>query len=154
MSNHLIVRVGDGINFKNSKLPFWGIKKGKNGSVKSIINKITPGDIIWFIISKKYGGKAIGVAEYTEYHDRSEETLVSINTYSNKDQNWKGEEDWDIQIHYKNLYITEKQDIQIIIQCAATILKYETFKNKHNLPDLYNHYKNFKYYAEPKIFNN
>lgn len=150
MSNHWFVRVKDGENFKNSKLPFWGVKK----KWKTIINKFKPGDIIWFIISKKYSGKAIGVAEYTEFHDRSEEPLISINTYSNKDQNWKGEEDWDIQIHYKNLYVTEKQDIKIIIQCGATIMKYETFKNTHNLPDLYNHYENFKYYAEPKIFNN
>jgi hypothetical protein len=152
MSNHWIVRVGDGENFKNSKLLFWGVKKGKNNNIKSIVEKrFTPGDIIWFIISKEYGGKAIGVAEYTEFHDRNEEPLISINTYSNKDQNWKGEEDWDIQIHYKNLYVTEKQDIKIIIKCASPILNYETFKNKNNLPDLYNHYKNFKYYAEPKI---
>ena len=64
MSNHWIIRVGDGENFKNSKLPFWGVKKGKNSNVKSIVEKqFTPGDIIWFIISKEYGGKAIGVAE-------------------------------------------------------------------------------------------
>jgi hypothetical protein len=151
MSNIWIIRVSDGNNFRNSKLPFWGVTK----KWKSYIDKFSQGDIIWFLTPKKYGGKAIGVAEYTEYYDKNNEQLISINTYSNKDQNWKGDKCWDIQIHYKNLYITEKQDIKMIIQCGSTILKYKTFKDKDSsLTDLYEHYRNFKYYAEPKIFNN
>ena len=53
--------------------------------------------------------------------------------------------------HYTNLYITGKQHLGAVIQCGGIILEYETFKDR-GLPDLYNHYKNFKYYAEPKIF--
>ena len=145
------IRVKDGNNFKNSKYPFWGVKRGKNGCIKGIVNKIKEGDILCFITSKDYGGKVIGICKYTCYYDRNDEPLVAIHTCSNNEQNWEGDEDWDIQIHYENLYITEKQNIEASIQCGGIILKYETFKEKI-LDNLYEHYKNFKYYAEPKIF--
>ena len=148
---HWIIRVKDGENFRNSKYSFWGVKRGKHNFIKTIVNKFNPGDILWFMTSKSYGGKLIGMSEYTCYYDKKDEPLIAINTYSNNDQNWKGDEDWDLQIHYTNLYITEKQNIKAVIQCAGIILRYETFKNK-GLPDLYAHYKNFKYYAEPKRF--
>tara|TARA_B100001027_G_C16141475_1_gene273831 strand:- start:253 stop:705 length:453 start_codon:yes stop_codon:yes gene_type:complete len=145
---HWIIRVSDGDNFRNSKHPFWGLKSRN----KSIIDKrFKKGDILWFLTSKKYGGKLIGVAEYTHYYDRDDEPLLLINTYSNEEQNWRGQDNWSIQVHYENLYITEKQDIKAVIRCASTILDYETFKDR-NLPDLYFHYSNFKYYAEPKKF--
>lgn len=145
--SHWLIRVQDGINFKNSKMPFWGVKKGKNGSVKGLVNKIKKGDILWFIKSKKFGGTIIGMSEFTCYYDRDDEPLVSINTYSNEEQNWIGNEDWSIQIHYKNFYETESQNLKAIIQCAATILNYNTFKDK--LPDLEKHYQNFKFYSKP-----
>jgi len=146
---HYLIRVGDGKNFRNSRYPFWGIKRGRGGSVKTIVNNFNKGDILWFITPKLYGGKIIGMGEYTEYYDRADEPLIPIHTYSNSEQCWDGEELWDIQIHYKNLYNTEKQNIQVVIQCAGNILKYDTFKDR-GLPDLYYHYDNFKFYAEPK----
>ena len=148
-STHWLIRVQDGKNFRNSKYPFWGVKKGTHGNIKTIVNKFQPGDILWFITSKKYGGKIIGMSEYICYYDKDDEPLIPIHTYYNKEQNWLGDEKWSIQIQYKNLYNTEKQNIETIIQCAGIILEYETFKNK-GLPDLYTHYKNFKFYAEPK----
>jgi hypothetical protein len=148
---HWIIRVGDGENFRNSKYPFWGIKRGKNGNIKSIINKINKGDILWFITSKQYGGKIIGMSEYCYFYDKLDEPLLQINTTTNEEQNWKGEDSWSIEIHYYNLYITEKQNIECCIQCSGNILKYETFKDK--IPsNLYKHYENYKFYAEPKIF--
>ena len=147
--NNWLIRVGDGDNFRNSKFPFWGVKSKCNKSI--IHNKFKKGDILWFMTSKKYGGKLIGMAEYTEYYDRDIELLIQIHTYSNKEQNWKGDENWSIQIHYNNLYDIEKQNIDAIVQCAATILNYETFKDT-GLPDLYTHYNNYIYYTEPKIF--
>jgi hypothetical protein len=149
---HWIIRVKDGENFKNSKHPFWGVKRGNGGGIKTIVNKIKIGDILWFMTSKKYGGKLIGMSEYTCYYDRYDEPLIPIHTYSNIEQNWVGDEDWSIQIHYTNLYTTEKQNLYAVIQCSGVILEYETFKDK-GLPDLHNHYKNFKYYSEPKILN-
>jgi hypothetical protein len=148
---HWIIRVKDGENFRNSKYPFWGVKRGKNGCMKTIIKKIKPGDILWFMNSKQYGGQIIGMSEYCGFFDRNDEPLLQINTKTNEEQNWKGNELWDIQIQYTNLYITEKQNITGCIQCASNILEYETFKDKIN-NDLYEHYKNYKYYAEPKQF--
>lgn len=110
------------------------------------------GDILCFMTSKKYGGKIIGMSKYCEFYDRNDEPLIKINTLTNEEQNWKGDEEWDIQIHYCNLYITERQNIIGCIHCGGIILEYESFKDKIN-GNLYNHYENFKFYAEPKIFN-
>jgi len=157
-TTHWIIRANDGVNFLNSNYPFWGVKRGHGGGIKTIVNKIKPCDILWFLTSKPHGGKFIGMCEYTHYYDKEDEPLISVNTFSNKDQNWKGEEYWSIQIHYKNLYIiTETQqrnlNLKAVIQCGGTILEYETFKKKgKELPDLSYHYENFKNYAEPKIF--
>jgi len=151
--NCWIFRVNDGENFRNSNFPLWGIKRGKNGCVKTMVSKIKKGDIICFMTSKSYGGKIIGIGEYCGFYDRNDEPLISINTKSNKEQNWKGEDLWDIQIEYCNVYNTEKQNITGCIQCSSSILNYKTWENKIN-GNLYTHYKNFKLYAEPKKFNN
>jgi hypothetical protein len=148
---HWIIRVKDGSNFHNSVYPFWGVKRGKNGCMKTIVTKINPGDVLWFMTSKLYGGKLIGVGEYCGFHDRNDEPLLHINTKTNEEQGWKGDESWDIQIHYTNLYITEKQNIVACIRCGGNILEYETFKHEIS-SDLYEHYKNYKFYCEPKIF--
>jgi hypothetical protein len=149
---HWLIRVGDGENFKKSKHPFWGIKRGPGGGIKTIINKFKQGDILWFITSKKYGGNVVGMSEYVNCHDREDEPLTRMHTYSNDEQNWKSGDDWDIQVYYTNLYVTERQNIGVIVQCSATVLEYEKFKSR-GLPDLYMHYKNFKYYAESKKIN-
>ena len=146
-----IIRVNDGVNFRNSKYPFWGTKRGRNGFMKTIVESFQKGDILCFLTSKMYGGKIIGMAEYTGFYDKQDEPFIQINTKTDEEQNWVGGEPWEIQIHYTNLYITEKQNITACIQCAATILKYETFKKKFN-GDLIEHHKNFTFYAEPKIF--
>jgi hypothetical protein len=149
--NHWIIRVNDGENFRNSKYPFWGVKRGHGGGFKTIVKKFKPGDILWFLTSKKYGAKLIGMSEYTHYYDRADEPLIKINTLSNIDQNWKGEDNWDIQIHYINLYDTEPQNISITIQCGSIIMEYSTFIDKIE-HDLYTHYKNYTYYTNPIIF--
>ena len=105
--SHWIIRVQDGRNFKNSKYPFWGVKRGHCNCIKSIVQKFKPGDVLWFLTSKKFGGKIIAMAEYTCFYDTNDEPLIRINTYTNEQQNWEGNGDWSIQIHYKNLYNTE-----------------------------------------------
>ena len=151
---HWLIRVGDGENFKNGIYNFWGVKRGscKEGGQKTIVKKIVEGDILWFFTSKKYGGKIIGMAEYTNFYDRKDEPLIQINTLTNKEQNWKGDDNWDIQINYTNLYNTDKQNIQICIQCGGMILEYDTFKDNSKAgsikSDLYMEYGCFKRYAE------
>lgn len=146
-----LVRVKDGKNFRNSKFPLWGVKRGRANCIKTIVEKIKEGDILCFLTSKSYGGKIIGMAEYCGFYDRIAEPLIQIDTKTNEEQNWEGDEEWDIQINYRNLYITERQNITGCIQCAGTILKYDTFKDKIN-KKLHEEYNNFKHYAEPKKF--
>jgi hypothetical protein len=148
---HWIFRVNDGDNFRNSKYPFWGIKRGKNGCMKTIITKIKHGDILWFLTSKSYGSKFIGMGEYSGFYDRNDEPLFHINTKTNQEQGWIGDDPWDIQIHYSNLYDTENQNITACIQCGSNILEYATFRDRIS-SDLYEHYKNYKFYAKPKVF--
>ena len=129
---HFFIRVGDGVNFKNSNYPIWGLKSNK-GSIKTYIKKhMTKGDILWFITScsaTKKPSIAIGMAEYNEIFDRQDEKLIKLNTYSNEEMGWAEHKhephtsyynkedgwviyskngvfdyDWDIQISYKNLY--------------------------------------------------
>ena len=147
--NHWIIRVADGKNFKNSIHPFWGIKKGRHGCIKSLfINQVKEGDILWFCTNKANGGKAIGMAEYTRFYDRDDEPLIKINTYSNKDQGWEGDDDWSLQIHYIKLYNIENQNIKVILTGPSPIIKYKPYKeHQKNIDNLYKHYKGFSFYG-------
>ena len=144
---HYIIRVGDGDNFKNSKNDVWGVKKNFEGTVK----KMNEDDILWFLKSKSSGGNFIGMAKFIDFYDREieEQDLICLNTYSNEEQNWQGEEKWSIQIHYKELYDTDMANITAIIQCASSIMAYDTFKDKEGIPNLIEHYNMFKKYASP-----
>ena len=152
MPNHWILRVKDGQNFRNSKHPFWGVKRGNGGGVKTIVKSFQPGDILWFLTSSKYGGSVIAMAEYTCFYDRQDEKILHVHTYTNVEQGWKGDDDWDIQIHYTNVYKTEKQNIKMLIQCAGAIVLYDTFREKI-AEDLYKHHEFFTKYAEPVAIN-
>jgi len=144
---HWMIRVGDGKNFKRSKYPFWACKRGKGGCMKTIVEKINVGDILWFMTNKEHGGIFVGMAEYAGFYDKEDEPLIQINTVSDAEQRWEGDAKWDIQLHYTNMYDTHKQKIVACVQCGGCILEYETFRYKMNvnLPEHYNHYK---YYAE------
>ncbi len=64
---HWIVRCKDGINFYNSKYPYWGVKLRDKNTVK----KFTKGDILWFLTSKNFGGKIIAMVKFTHFYDRT-----------------------------------------------------------------------------------
>jgi len=157
MSHHWLIRVNDGKNFDNGIYPIWGVKRGKYNNVKTIIKKIKKGDILWFFTSKKYGAKFIAMAEYETMYDRADEPLCRINTLSNEEQNWEGDDDWDIQIKFNNIVNTRNHNISVCIQCAGAVLEYDTFKERlkcreeedgNEYVDLYTHYKNFIYYLQ------
>ena len=145
---HWIFRANDGVNFLNSKYGVWGIIAGQGGCHKTLIKQIQVGDVLWFCTSKPYGGEMVGMAEYVGYYDRQDEPILQIHTYSNEDMGWTGGKPWDIQIHYRNLYYTQKQHIKVCVACAATMMRYETFRERIE-DDLYVHYRNYKFYAEP-----
>jgi len=146
MPNHWIIRVGDGVNFNNSVHPFWGV----NYRNKSIVGRFKPGDVLWFLVNKYFGGIFVGMAEFTHYYNIQDEPLVKINTYTNEQQGWTGTADYAIQIHYKNLYDTKKQDIQCVLVGQMIIFEYEKVKDKI-IDDLYDCYKNYKKYAIVKL---
>lgn len=79
-----IIRVADGKNFRNSKFPFWGVKRG--GGIKTIVKKIKEGDILCFMTSKNYGGKIIGMCEYCGFYDRNDEPLIQITPTEKKNE--------------------------------------------------------------------
>lgn len=137
---HWIIRCKDGINFYNSKYPYWGVKIRD----KNMVKKFTKGDILWFLTSKNFGGKIIAMVKFTHFYDRKEEPLIQLNTLDNKEQNWDGEDVYDIQIYYKNIYDTRKQKLDLIIQSQQNIIDFDNYKDKIDL-DL--HYKNFIFYA-------
>ena len=147
MVKHWMIRIGDGINFINSTYAVWGVKRGRNGAIKGLVKKIKPGDILWFFTSKKFGGNFIGMAEYTRMFDRDDEKLIKIHTLTNAQQNWTGNEDWSIQIHYKNLYLVFlKQNIPVCIQNPGIIFDYENFTHAVG-GALFEHYRCFKGYG-------
>lgn len=152
-NQHYIIRCGDGKNFLNSNYPYWGVKRGKNNCIKSMVKKFKSGDILWFITNKNSGGRIIGMAEYINFYDRQDETLVNINTFSNEEMGWDGNNEWDIQINYCNLFHTIKQDIKIIISCGAIILKYDTWRERLPDLDLIKHYNNYIFYSQPSKYS-
>jgi hypothetical protein len=151
---HFFIRVGDGVNFKNSNYPTWGLKSN-NGSTKTYIKKnMAKGDILWFITSTSATKKpsiAIGMAEYNEIFDRNDERLIKLNTYSNEEMGWTTDNSWDIQISYQNLYYgktIEKHNFNTNLKCAASILSLETFSDRISV-DFKNEYNLLTKYAEP-----
>jgi len=73
---------------------------------------------------------------------------IKINTYSNKEQGWEGDEDWSLQLHYKKLYNTEKQDIKVIVSGPMPVIEYKPDnKNQINVDNLYKHYNGFLFYG-------
>jgi len=147
MVKHWLIRVGDGINFIKSAYAVWGVKRGRGGCIKSMVQKFQKDDVLWFFTRKNCGGKFIGMAEYTYMFDRDDEKLIQINTLTNSEQNWIGDGDWSIQIHYKNLFIVFlKQKIPVCIQNPGIIFNYENFNNSVE-GNLHEHYSCFKGYG-------
>lgn len=150
-ANVWMIRVGDGVNFKNSTQHcIWGLKKRWSGCV----NKFKAGDLLCFITSKKSGGCTIGIGEFVESHNREEEPLVKVHTKTNAELGWIGRdinEDWDIQIKYKNLVNTSGREfMKTLVRSPGTICSYGRLDpEKHVLPqgDIRMHYKHFLKYG-------
>jgi hypothetical protein len=139
---HVLIRIKDGVSFRNSKNPVWGMNRGGLGLAK----KMKEGDIIWFHVNKTNGAKAIAVAEYTgQLYDRKTEPLMRIHTLTNEEQGWVDKDERDIQIHYKNLYMIEHADVNICFRGQWGIQWYTSVKNKidDDLPVCFENIKRF-----------
>ncbi len=102
MTNHWILRVCDGKHFWNSsKDSLWGITKRLH---TGFLKQVTPGDILWFLTNKKSGGKFIAVATFHYKQDRVLGPLIAL-TKTNEELGWtQTEGEWDVELHYKDLY--------------------------------------------------
>ena len=147
-ANHYIIRIQKDNFDKGILHMLWGLTKQNEGMIKNF----KKGDIIWFMLNKNEGGKIYACAEFTEYFNRNNEPFFTINSRTNEEMGWDSEKDWCIQIKYRNLYIVEQLDLDIIIQHSASIFKYETFKDRI-VHDLYMHGENIKFYLKPYVIN-
>ena len=145
---HFVINVGNGVNFKASLHPVWGMDRGVNDHIqKYIVNNFKVGDILWFCTNK---GQTVGMGEYKCFFDKKDEPLIKLNTYESNEQNWIGEGNCDIQIHYINFYDTQRQDIKVHAPNNFPIsIHTSTCEDKSD--DLYKHYEGFKMYGSPKF---
>jgi hypothetical protein len=129
MSNHYILRIGDGINFKNSsKFHIWGVES----KWKTFLKNVKKGDKLWFMINKDKNkkdtdnGQLIAVADYDYHNKRIIGDLISL-TLTNEELEWDGEQakKCDIEIHYNNLYNITYCNLFSNIKGQSTIRIYD-----------------------------
>ena len=145
MSTDWVVRVGDGKNFKSSmKHNIWGITQ-KSSQPKSFASNVKEGDILWFLGNYKIGKKFLGVATYTSQKKRETGPLISF-TLTNDELGW-GDGEWDVEIHYTNLYLIE--DIELIgsFNFQFSVLRSTSLKSEINFQK---EYENIVKYSKVK----
>jgi hypothetical protein len=129
MPNHFILRVGDGVNFKNgSKHSTWAVKS----RYISFLENVKEGDILWFIENKKTGdlftGKIIAVAEFVSKNKRDTGPLLSL-TPTDDELGWdKLGKYYDVEIHYTNLYNLTDCKLFTGQKNQTTICEYDKIK--------------------------
>ena len=133
-SNDWIIRVGDGKNFKNSsKYGIWGIK---SRCAKFFLRKVNFGDRLWFVTSKSHG-QLIGLSTYCSHNYREFGPLLNV-SMTDDELGWTGGDNtWDIEIHYTDLYDLENRILLTHIKSPMVIREYNN-KCKINLPAEYN----------------
>ena len=135
--NHFLLRIGDGNHFRNSSSKsIWGITS-KYSFAKGFISRVKEGDKLWFVQSNSKG-KIVAMATFTEIKNRIIGPLVSL-TETNEELGWTetyGE--WDIEVHYKDLYDLSSCELYSEIKGPGSIYSYSE-KCKINLPNEYLH---------------
>lgn len=124
MVQHWIIRVGDGIHFiSSSKFNIWGINSKDKCNTSKFLKEVHEGDILWFVTSNSKG-KAIAVADFKELKERQTGPLVNF-TQTNEELGWtKSEGDWDIEIHFNELYNINELNILTRIRSPRTYRRY------------------------------
>lgn len=138
---HHIVNIGDGKNYRKSIFPFWGLSHDMRTYINNFLNV---GDVLWFCQDLKNELKVIGMAEYTHKYDIVDEPLIPLNIIEREKQNWDESTNNEIQIHYKEIYDTSRQNIRI----KMSNQEISTYSNEYG-GDLYKHYGGFKFYGKP-----
>jgi hypothetical protein len=134
MTTDWLLRVGDGENFKNSSLRrIWGINTREKSS---FIKDVKCGDRLWFIINKSKG-QIIAVATYCSHNKRNLGPIVEV-SLNNKELDWSGDDVWDVEVHYTDLYGLIQCDLVTDIKGQVAIRRYEHTKCNVNLSVEYN----------------
>jgi hypothetical protein len=147
MTQHWLIRIGDGIHFINSsKFKIWGLDSKKKSQIVKFMRDIKQGDILWFITSKSQG-KAISIAEFKEFKAREIGPLINISK-TNKELGWtETDGDWDTEIHYTNLMNISKLEILTKIKSPLTYRLFNEQNNKLEV-NLIQEYENIKRYSQ------
>jgi len=130
MVQHFILRVGDGLNFRNSSKMFIWAVKSRN---KTFLLRVKKGDKLWFIQNKSKDdtqvGKIIAVADFMSHNKRDIGPLISI-TLSNDELGWNDGDKYDVEIHYSNLYNLTDCELYSGYHNQNTIWDYDNVKSK------------------------
>ena len=106
-------RIHNGKNFKSSMTKhLWACKSGVSDG-KHFISNAKDGDKLWFIYGAPWGGTIFAVATFVKTVKRELGPLISV-TATNEDLGWLTSPtsmDWDVEIHFKDLYIIESLKI-------------------------------------------
>jgi len=119
--------IGDGEHFESaSKYRIWGVNSETN-DMKYFLRKVKEGDLLWYVKSGSQG-LLYGVATYVGR---------SVRTKSNIELGWvKTEGNWDVEIHYKDLYKIEKYKLLTKIKSPRSARLYNE-KCQVNLEEEY-----------------
>ena len=143
MTQHFLLHIGDGEHFKSSSFyNIWGINSS-NSFAKGFIKNIKEDDLLWFVKSKS-NGLIIAVATFTCLKKRVIGPLIDL-TKTNEELGWtKTNGNWDIEVHFKNLYNLTNCELFSHIKGACGIRLYND-KCKIDLPI---EYKNIIRYSK------
>ena len=135
MPNHYVLRIGDGVHFKNSSSKqMWGIYS-KHGASKSFLSRVREGDLMWFVTSGSKG-QIVAVSTFASANARANGPLIDI-SLTNEELGWtKDKGEWDTEIHYTNLYNLDGYKLFSEIKGNCSIRIYSE-KCKVNLPAEY-----------------
>jgi hypothetical protein len=128
-----LLRIGDGEHFmKSAQVNTWGIDS-QTCLGKWFVNKIIPGDRLWFVKSKNKG-LIVAVATFVKFKKREVGPLIAF-TATNEELGWtKKEGKWDTELHFSNLYNLSACDLKSEILCPSTFRVYNENQCKINLP--------------------
>lgn len=136
-----LLRASDGKNLiASSKYNIWGVSS-KNTNDDHFLKEVKQGDRLWFIMNKSKG-KILAVATYISHNKRELGPLINL-TSSNTELGWT-DGNWDIEIHYKDLYNLSECMLLTQIEGSCNIRKYND-KCKIHLSE---EYENIKKYSK------
>lgn len=126
---HWLLRIKDGVHFNaSSSKSIWGI----NSRNKTFITTAKEGDLLWFVKNKSKG-QLVAVATFVGIKKRVLGPLIAL-TLTDSELGWdKSEGDWDIEVHYKDLYNLTHSNMFSYILGNCVIRNYKNSKCKVNL---------------------